>query len=117
MSTQLLKAAIDPQLFCNFLQSYAEVCVENDQKYYRVNKAVFKKAVFHDAIKPFYTSLKPAYHLSKQYFLERPATCYSAFTTVLRQVCNANNIPFKTMLVYGKSDYETVYYLSVMYFF
>jgi hypothetical protein len=111
--TQLLKTAISPELLQTFLQLYAEKYELIDHRfYYKINKAVLKKALFHNAIVPFYACLKPSYHMSKQYYLERAIT-YGSFTTVLRQVCKANNVRYETEIIYDKSAYETEYHIYI----
>ena len=36
---------------------------------------------------------------------------YTAFTTVLRQICKFNHIKYTTKIRYEKSTYEIVYYI------
>ena len=112
--TQLLKSSIKPELLNTFLQVYAELMIDKEKdQHYKINKAVFKKAIFHNAIVPFYASLKPSYHIGKQHYLERAIT-YGSFTSVLRQVCKANNVRYETAIIYDKSGYETEYRIYIL---
>lgn len=73
-----------------------------------INKSVFKRAELHQQIQPLLTNLKPYYNKSKQHYLSRPIN-YNNFMTIIRQLCNVNNINYSSKIVYAQSDYEIEY--------
>jgi hypothetical protein len=75
---------------------------------YLVTKAVFKRADIHNLIAPFIETIKPYYYLSKRSYVERTIN-YNNFITILRQLCNVNNIKYESNIVYIKSNYEIEY--------
>jgi hypothetical protein len=83
---------------------------KNSEKYYILSKTIFKKAEFNHLINNFISDLKTHYHTSKHYYLERKLT-YMNFMTIIRQLCNVNDIKYKTKLIYNNSRYEIEYYI------
>ena len=71
---------------------------------------LFKKGIFKETIPKFLEMCLPYYHISKRKYLERKVT-YKSFTTVLRQICNANKITYTSQIKYDKSSYNIVYYI------
>jgi len=106
MSLQIFKERIPPDKLFDVL---SELCVKNE-KYYIFNSISYKKGVFTEKITEFLNACKPYYFTSKQKYLERKMT-YNNFITVVRQVCNANNIVYTSKIKYNKSLYEIEYYI------
>jgi len=79
---------------------------------YRVNKIVFKKLEFHGLISVFLDTIKEYYYTNKQFYIERDMT-YNNFLTIVRQICNYNNIKFKKNILYEKDTYSIEYYISL----
>lgn len=85
---------------------------ETKKDSYLVTKAVFKRADIHNLIAPFIALIKPYYYLSKQHYVDR-AINYNNFITILRQLCNVNNIKYESNIVYIKSNYEIEYTITL----
>ena len=52
--------------------------------------------------------LIPFYHKAKKFYLERKVD-YKRFLTIVRQICNANGIPFNYQNHFEKSTYDIIY--------
>lgn len=106
MSKQIFKYAIPAEPLFGLLD---KICIKEDNTYIFNNNS-YKKGIFDNNIPPFLEECKPYYHASKQKYVEKKMT-YTAFTTVLRQICNFNHITYTTKIRYEKSTYEIVYYI------
>jgi hypothetical protein len=106
MSNQLFKQNVPNELLFNLLDS---ICAKND-KHYILNNEAFKRGVFQESIPKFLTECSPYYHISKRKYLEKKLT-YNSFITVLRQICNFNNITYTSQIKYDKSNYDIFYYI------
>jgi hypothetical protein len=106
MSNQIFKKNVPNELLFNLLNS---ICAKNE-KYYILNNEAFKRGIFQESISNFLTNCNPYYHISKKKYLEKKLT-YNSFTTVLRQICNFNNITYTSQIKYDKSKYDIVYYI------
>ena len=104
MTTQIFKQNVPNELLFNLLDS---ICAKNDKQYILNNEA-FKRGVFQESIPKFLTECSPYYHISKRKYLERKLT-YNTFMTVLRQICNFNNITYTSQIKYDKSNYDIIY--------
>jgi hypothetical protein len=106
MSVQIFKNQIpNNKLF----ELFDKICLKNE-KHYTFNVDSFKKGVYTEDIQNFINYCVPFYHLSKRKYLERKLT-YNTFTTILRQICNFNNIKYTSEIKYDKSTYTIVYYI------
>ena len=74
------------------------------------SSTLYKQALFHGAIAPFIKDLEPHYHASKKHYINRKMD-YNKFVTIIRQICNSNNITYTKKMVYHNSSYEIVYYI------
>jgi len=106
MSKQIFKYPIPPEPLFGVLD---KICMKEENTYIFNNNA-YKKGIFDNNIPPFLEECKPYYHTSKQKYVEKKMT-YTAFTTVLRQICKFNHITYTTKIRYEKSTYEIVYYI------
>lgn len=106
MSLQIFKEKIPPDKLFELLD---ELCVKNE-KYYIFNMISYKKGLFTEKINVFLNTCKPYYFSSKQKYLERKMN-YNNFMTVVRQICNLNNIFYSSKIKYNKSLYEIEYYI------
>ncbi len=106
MSTQIFKHPIPNQLLIQLLD---DISIKND-KFYVLNNNSYKKGIFNDIINKFIIECTPYYHLSKRKYLERKLT-YNSFITIIRQICNFNNITYTSQIKYNKSTYDIVYYI------
>jgi len=110
MASQLFKKNIPKELFVDLLNN---ICNVNQNKYV-LNNASFKKGMLDEYkyIITFLETIKEYYYLSKQRYVTNKLT-YKSFTTVIRQICKSNEIPYSTEINYVKSSYEIIYYISV----
>ena len=109
MSSQLFKENIPVTILYDFLE---KICVkDNVNNWFIFSKAAFKKAEIYNLLTNFKEVIKPYYHTSKQYYIERDLT-FIRFTTVIKQICHLNNIEITSKIVYNKSKYEMEYYIS-----
>lgn len=106
MSTQIFKKKISNDIIFELLN---EICVKND-KFYTFNINAFKKGVYNQTVQKFVEFCLPYYHMSKRKYLEKTVT-HKSFSTVLRQICNYNQIKYTTQIKYDKSAYDIVYYI------
>jgi len=104
--TQIFKNKIPTEDFFILLDN---ICIKNNN-YYIFNNIAFKKGVFDESIQKFINYCIPYYHLSKRKYLEKTLT-YNSFTTIIRQICNYNNIVFSSEIKYDKSKYNIVYFI------
>jgi len=108
MSTQIFKNQIPKSILFDLLD---KICLKND-KHYTFNSDSFKKGIYTEDIQTFLNECKPFYHISKRKYLETKLT-YKSFTTVLRQICNYNNITYTSQIKYDKSTYDILYYIYI----
>ena len=85
------------------------ICLKNE-RYYTFNNESFKKGMYNNDIQNFMNICMPYYHISKRKYLEKKLT-HKSFVTVLRQICNFNNIKYTSQISYYKSTYDIVYYI------
>ena len=66
--------------------------------------------MFNNVITDFITQCIPYYHLSKRKYLDRKLS-YNSFITIIRQICNFNNITYTSQIKYDKSTYDIIYFI------
>ena len=106
MTTQILKDKIPSNVLYDFCDKNN---VFENQDYYVINKASFKKSIFNNSLDEFKEDIKPHYHKSKLYYVERELN-YPKFITLLRQICKCNHISYTSKIQYNKSTYDIIYY-------
>lgn len=106
MSTQIFKNQIPNNMFFELLD---KICLKNE-KHYTFNFNAFKKGVYSEDIQKFLLDCLPYYHISKRKYLERKLT-HKGFATILRQICNFNEIKYTSEIKYDKSTYDIIYYI------
>ena len=80
--------------------------------YYEFNEYSFKKSQLNDSLNNFLTNIKEYYHESKKkIYLTRDVFKYKNITTIIRQICNTNNISFCSKLKYIKNTYDIIYFV------
>ena len=107
MKTQLFKDNIPNNIIFDLLDKITSF--KND-KYYTIDILSYKKGNYSNDIQNFMDTIKPYYHVSKQFYVERELN-FPRFTTILRQICKANNIMFSSKIKYDKSKYNIIYYI------
>lgn len=106
MSSQIFKNQVPTNIFLELLD---KICLKNE-KHYTFNNESFKKGVYNESIQNFIEMCKPYYHISKRKYLERKLT-HNSFVTILRQICNFNNIKYTSEIKYNRSTYDIVYHI------
>jgi hypothetical protein len=110
MTSQLFKELVPITILYDFLE---KICMkDHDNKLYIFSKAAFKKAEIYNLLTNFKEIIKPCYHMSKQYYVDRILT-FIRFTTIIKQICHSNNVDFVSKIVYNKSKYEMEYYITI----
>jgi hypothetical protein len=106
MTSQIFKNKIPNELLITLL---SDISVKTEN-YFVFNNNSYKKGIFNDTIPLFLENCKPYYHISKRKYLERKIN-YNSFITILRQICNFNNITYTSQIKYDKSNYDIIYYI------
>lgn len=104
MSIQTFKTLVPKEMFFSFLN---QICTKNE-KHYLLDTVSFKRGIFNGTIQAFFEECTPYYHNSKKKYVERKLT-YNSFVTVIRQICNSNQITYTSQIKYDKSKYDIVY--------
>lgn len=81
------------------------------QPEYFINNIIYKKILYNNLLAQFLEELKPYYYNSKKYYVSRIIN-YPQFITIIRQICNYNNIQYIKKIIYVKNNYEITYYIN-----
>ncbi len=101
------------QLFCKPMDSdlllsfFSRIAYEKNGSYL-IDYNAYKKVLFCNMQSEFCEQLKPYYHKSKHYYLDRELN-YNAFTTIIRQVCKHHSIKITSRVRYIESNYTNEY--------
>lgn len=106
MNSQIFKENLPNEILFNLLK---KICPIN-KNYYIINKVSFRTLEYHNYMNDFIEELLPFYYNSKKFYLNRKQT-YNTFLTIVRQICNSNNIKYTSNMFYDKSKYEIIYYI------
>jgi hypothetical protein len=110
MSLQIFKEKLPNDLLIELLN---QICIKTEHNnYYVINNEAFKRGLYNNAIIVFIDKCKSYYHKSKLKYLERKLT-YKTFVTIIRQICNANNITYTSQIRYQGSSYDIIYYIHI----
>lgn len=101
---QLFKSSPDKKKFITFLKTHCQ----QERNYLKLTNDIYKQIVFKDNISSFIESIKPHYHKSKQFYLERKLT-YSRFITIIRHICKQLDITYTSTMRYANSSYRIDY--------
>lgn len=104
MSKQIFREKVPNKLLFELLEL---ICLKT-HNYFLFDMNAFKKMLFNNWHLEFLESLKPYYHLGKQFYLERDIS-YNMFTTILRQICKHNAIMYTSQIKYNESNYNIQY--------
>ena len=107
MSNQIIKTKVE--IFNNFVITY--FIKEND--YYLLNEDLFKTLIYNNIIYDFLEEMKKYYYKSKFFYLERKPILYNQFSTILRQICNKNEINYEKNIKYKMSKYNVEYKIYI----
>jgi hypothetical protein len=110
MTTQIFKQKIPNDLLIELLN---QICIKiNNEKYFIINNEAYKRGLFNNSIYYFIEKCKLYYHKSKLKYLERKLS-YKSFITIIRQICNANNITYTSQIKYQASTYDIIYHIYI----
>lgn len=104
MSSQIFKTPVPTEMLFTLFESIA---VKTD-KYYILDNNAYKKGLFFNLLQEFLEECKPHYYISKRKYLEKKLS-HNSFLTVIRQICNHNNITYTSQIKYDKSNYDIIY--------
>ena len=107
MVNQIFKKKIPLEIIEEFIKENSIL----EKSKYMFNKYCFKKSMLEKKIHIFLECIKPYYHLSKKYYIDRDMT-YVRFATILRQLCKLHNISIESKIKYFNSTYENIYFIS-----
>jgi len=96
------------QVPLDILYSLLNKICPNNEPYYIVDNNVFSKMLYYDYHIVFLEKVLPYYYDSKKHFVTRNLT-YNSFITILRQICNINNIHYISDKKYNRSEYSIRY--------
>ena len=106
MTSQIFKNKIPNEFLFEFLE---KICFKMENCYI-LNNDSFKKGFYNEDIKKFFEFCRPYYFISKRKYLDRKIT-FNNFITIIRQICNYNNIIYSSEIKYNKSNYSMIYYI------
>ena len=104
--SQIFKSKIPTDILFKLLDNIAT----KDEKKYIVDNNSYKKGILNNSIDEFLENCKPYYFLSKKKYLEKKIT-YNSLITVIRQICNYNEIKYTSQIKYDKSKYSILYFI------
>ena len=107
MSKQILKKVFPNEILFKLIELIAAFKTDT---YYLLNKSSFKKALYYDLIGDFVEQCKECYHSSKHKYLTS-VTDQKRLITIIRQICNHNNVKYTSKIQYDKSRYDINYYI------
>ena len=84
-----------------------------EQNTYILNYNSYKSGMFYDLISQFMQFCVPYYLKTKQIYATKEIT-YKSFLTVVRHICKTNHIPYTNKIKYNKSEYEIIYYITIL---
>ena len=106
MSSQIFKKHIPNEIL---IKLFNDICIKNND-YFIIDNSSYKKGIFTNQIPFFINECRPYYYISKQSYIDRKLT-YNSFITVIRQICNYNNITYTSHIKYDKSTYNIIYHV------
>ena len=105
MSSNILKDIIPINILVELLEQY---CFIKTEKYFVLDLDSYKKIVLENKIAPFLEQIVPYYKKSKLSYVTRPMK-YVYFLTLVRHICNSNNIQYTSNIYYNRSKHYIKY--------
>ena len=103
---KIFKKQIPITILYNLLDK-VESCEKNQ---YIIDKPFFKRLT--PFMKDFLEECKSYYFDSQKKYITKTPFIYKSFLTVVRQICNNNDIPFYYKIKFLHSKYEIIYYIN-----
>jgi hypothetical protein len=105
--SQIFQNIIPPDIMFNF---FKDICIYNTiNNEYIFNYISYKKSIFLNTLVSFLLDCRPYYKNSKHKYTNIDCISYSSVTTVIRQICNINNISYTKKNKYINSKPDMVY--------
>ena len=97
----------------NILYELLDNISDDDQpdNSYRIDRIIFRQLQYNNLIEPFYIRLKEYYYNCKRFYIERLVT-YKHFLTIIRHICQYNNIKIVKRVIYCNSKYAIQYFID-----
>lgn len=105
MSSNILKETIPLNILVEVLENY---CFIKTDKYYVLDLDTYKKFVLENKIDGFLEAVAPYYKKTKLNYVTRPMK-YVYFLTLVRHICNSNNIQYTSNIYYNRSKHYIKY--------
>lgn len=105
MSSNILKEKIPLSILVDLLDQY---CFIKTDKYYTLDLDTYKKIVLENKIKPFLEKVAPYYKKNKTSYITRSMK-YVYFLTIVRHICNSNNVQYTSNIYYNRSKHYIKY--------
>lgn len=99
------------KLYVDFFDTFIKENFPHEEKYYILTHDLYKKLNYEDKIQDFTTKLSNYYFFNKQYYVTRDPLTYKNFITIIRQICNRNNVVYKLISRYTNSIYSPKYHI------
>jgi hypothetical protein len=111
--SQVFKNYFSKDILFEFLDTFCDKVEHKDLSgCYEFNNTSYKKAKYEEtALNVFYKKLKPYYHNSKMFYVDREKT-HKNVITVLRQICKFLKITYTSKIKYRNSGYSIIYFIS-----
>lgn len=107
MPQQLFRMRVPIVILFEFLK---KICDIKDCKFVFTNES-YKRSILLNNLNEFIDNIKEYYHLSKQHYVNRKMS-FNKIATILRQICRDNSVNYTSKIIYNKSTYNIVYYIS-----
>ena len=105
MSSNILKDKIPINILVELLEQYCFLKTEN---YFVLDLETYKKIVLENKIAPFLEKVVPFYKKNKLNYVTRNIK-YVYFLTLVRHICNSNNIQYTSSIYYNRSKHYIKY--------
>jgi len=106
--SNLMKKQFNNQILIDLLQNISTY--NDDKKCFIIDNGSYKKGQMNNSVTNFLIRMKEFYTKSKQIYLERTMN-YKRFLTIIRQICNSQDIHIEIKINYIKSTYEIRYFI------
>jgi len=86
-----------------------KICLKTE-KYFFIDYNCYKTMVYRGYHTPFVETIRPFYHYSKRFYVDRKVS-YNSFVTIVRQICRLNDVDFTSQIRYNESKYNIDYFV------
>jgi hypothetical protein len=107
MPQQLFRMRVPIDILFDFLKN---ICDIKDDMFIFTNDS-YKRAILQNFLIDFINIVKEYYHLSKLHYVNRNMS-FNNLATIVRQICRDNSVKYTSTIVYNKSTYNIIYYIT-----